>query len=121
VGWGAAMSESKRTRNQKKLFAILTELDCQLQLLGVRGDWGSSGEAYFAAETLVAGLLFISRLDDAPKNLLLSSAKDLVEIAERRMRRREPEIITLAELVERAEHNATLFKKLFEQYCEGCK
>jgi hypothetical protein len=99
----------------KKLANILMKLDGELQMRGVRGDWGYSDRPDFCAETLTCCLRYISRLDSAPKNLLVDCAQSLIECY---LTREENGIgiHSISAIAEANDANDVIFKKLLEDY-----
>ena len=65
--------------NTKKLYGILHKLECELQELGVRPDFGLPTDPEFAAETLADALKVIAGEADAAPDLLHRIAKNVEE------------------------------------------
>jgi hypothetical protein len=61
-------------RHLKTLYKILRELECELQTLGVRSDYGLPSEPSFAVETLTSAIQFMTKQPSAPTNLLRQTA-----------------------------------------------
>lgn len=100
----------------KKLYRILWELDCELQNLGARGDYGIFATPEFAVETLTSCIQFISKQPKAHKNLLREAAQDLVDTE---MHRTLPQVIrsyTGTAWVAANDANTAQFKALVETY-----
>jgi hypothetical protein len=105
-----------RSTHDKKLFSIIKSLDAELQLLGARGDWGWSNSAEFAAESLRACLYYISQLPDAPKGLLITTCRKVLDTAIRHEKRRGFVMVNAAEAEIATKKNAALFAELLDQY-----
>lgn len=102
-------------RRDRKLYKILSELDCELQMLGARGDWGVSTDPSFAAETLCCCLRFISKDERAPQNLLTHAARELLDTSIKRERANTPPH-TAAAWATADDANFATFKKLVDSY-----
>jgi hypothetical protein len=72
-----------RSKNShvRALYKILHDLDCELQMLGVRSDWGIQHTPQFASETLVCCLNFLSKQPDAGGDFLSDAAHSLLNMA----------------------------------------
>jgi hypothetical protein len=105
---------SKRTH--KKLYQILHDLDGELQMLGVRGDWGILQTPRFARETLECCLTLLSREPGAGKHYLRDGARHLINCELQREISKGGDSYTAAESSAANEANAVSFTKLLKQY-----
>ncbi len=98
-----------------KLYEILRKIESELQMLGVRSDFGSPTEPGFAAETLTSCIQIITRQPDTPDGTLLLTVKDLLDTE---MRRTIPhaDTHTLAQWSQADEFNKESFRRLVEAY-----
>jgi hypothetical protein len=98
-----------------KLYGILRKMECELQMLGVRSDFGSPTEPGFAAETLTSCIQIITQQPNTPEGTLMLTVKDLLDTE---MRRSIPhaDTHTLAQWSAADEFNKASFQKLVEAY-----
>ena len=106
---------AKKNSPLDKLYGILRKMECELQMLGVRSDFGSPTEPGFAAETLTSCIQIITRQPDTPDGTLLLTVKDLLDTE---MRRTIPhaDSHTLAQWDAADKFNQESFRKLVEAY-----
>jgi hypothetical protein len=106
----------------RKLFTILRNLDCELQMLGARGDWGIQDTPEFAAETLVAAFSFLTRLKNAPATLLYDATEELLYLHVSRTTPHSEStdwrdhFKTLGQLDEEEQRRDAAFRELVEAY-----
>jgi hypothetical protein len=109
----------KNPNHLKKLYGILRELDCELQELGVRSDWGVDPTPEFAAETLTCCLALLAAEPGASNDYLESAAQELIDTAVIRETSGFNGCVTFAELGEADKANDILFGKLLKDYRAG--
>ena len=110
-----------RKQNLKRLYRILWELDCELQNLGARGDYGIFPTPEFAVETLTSCIQFISKQPKAHKNLLREAAQDLLDTEMRRTVPQMTRSYTGTAWVAANDANTVQFKALVETYRSAFK
>ena len=123
------MSRGYELQSHKKLYAILRELDCELQMLGARSDEGIFATPNFARHTLRAALVYLSRDSAASDDYLEDTAREILSVLARRKQKTEymqahniTECggIRCASEMEKADTtNSALFAKLFREYVAG--
>jgi hypothetical protein len=107
------MTNAKKYKN---LYKILHDLDCELQTLGLRSDWGISPTPQFASETLVCCFALLSQQPDAG-DLLLSAAQGLIDTAiERELGDDGQRCFSMKALKDAANVNDVTFARLLEEY-----
>jgi hypothetical protein len=100
----------------RTLYKILHDLDCELQMLGVRSDWGIQHTPQFASETLICCLNFLAKQPDAG-DLLLSAAQGLIDTAiERELGDDGQRCFSMKALKDAANVNDVTFARLLEEY-----
>jgi hypothetical protein len=109
----------KNTSRLTKLYAILRKLDCELQELGVRSDWGIDSTPDFASETLVCCLALLATQPGASNDYMESAAQELLDTAIIRETSDFNGCATFAELGVADEANSILFGKLLKDYSAG--
>jgi hypothetical protein len=109
----------KTTNRLKKLYAILRKLDCELQELGVRSDWGVDPTPEFASETLTCCLALLATQPGAANDYLESAAQELLDTAIIRETAGFNGCATFAELAVADDANDILFIKLLKDYRAG--
>ena len=103
-------------KKHKNLYKILHDLDCELQTLGQRSDWGIFPTPQFASETLVCCLSFLAKQPDAG-DLLLSAAQGLIDTAiERELSDDGQRCFSMKALKDAANVNDVAFARLLEEY-----
>jgi hypothetical protein len=103
----------------KDLYAILQKLECELQTLGARPDFGVPMEPNFAAETLVSCLCLLSKQSGARSDYLLDAAQELLDVVVKRELDREgkyPRTSTFADLQDAQSANDLTFAAMFHEY-----
>ena len=63
-----------------RLYSILRSLDAEMQMMGVRGDYGWINSPSFALDTLFACVCFFARLEKDPSLTLTQFAKKILEV-----------------------------------------
>lgn len=106
----------KTTNRLKKLYAILRKLDCELQDLGVRSDWGIDPTPDFASETLTCCLTLLATQPGASKDYLESAAQELLDTAIIRETSADFRCVSFAELAVADDANDILFSKFLKEY-----
>lgn len=106
----------KKNDRTAKLYKILQDLECELQMLGVCMDFGAPMEPAFAAETLTSCLCFLSKQKNAPQELLLSEARHLINVAIRRENPKEPGVVSAAAMGVADTQNRVSFRQLLDSY-----
>jgi hypothetical protein len=79
-------AEAKRRKGDRQFYRLLQDLECRLQELGERSDFGVPAEPTFAVETLTSAIMYVASLEDAKEGLLLEVAHDLIECDKERRR-----------------------------------
>jgi hypothetical protein len=69
------MTPKQIKRREAGLYKALQDLECRLQELGWRPDYGVPEEPNFAAETLFSALRCVSQQEGASKALILRRAE----------------------------------------------
>jgi hypothetical protein len=80
----ASEAQARRRKGDKEFYRILRDLECRLQELGERPDYGVPAEPAFATDTLLSAILYVTSLEDAKEGLLLGAGHDLIECDARR-------------------------------------
>lgn len=62
----------------KKFFRILQDLECRLQEITRRGDYGVPHDPGFAVDTLAAAIVYVTGLKGAEEGLLQETIQDLI-------------------------------------------
>jgi hypothetical protein len=112
------MAARKKGRLEK-LYKILRELDCELQMLGVRSDWGIDSMPDFAAETLTCCLALLATEPGASNDYLESAAQELLDTSINRETGGFNGFTTFAELDAADKANDVLFGKVLKDYRAG--
>jgi hypothetical protein len=73
------MTPKQIKTREAALYKALRDLECCLQELGERGDYGVPTEPNFAADTLFSALEYVSRQKGADKAQILKWAQDFAE------------------------------------------
>jgi hypothetical protein len=76
-------------KGDKEFYRILRELECRLQELGVRSDFGVPTEPTFAVETLCSAIHYVTSLENAKDGLLLEVSHDMYLVDKERREKRE--------------------------------
>lgn len=108
--------ESRVRKKDEKLFRILQDLECRLQELGVRPDFGIPHEPSFATETLVSCLEYVANLKDAREGLLQEAAQDLLDASITREKGERSVCVTMTESHTAHVANTQSFMKLVNEY-----
>jgi hypothetical protein len=71
-------AQSKQRKGDEDFYRILQDLECCLQELGERPDYGVPAEPTFAVEALTSAILYVTSLEDAKEGLLLEVAQAMI-------------------------------------------
>jgi hypothetical protein len=113
------MRNQKVNPRLKKLYSILRELDCELQMLGVRSDVGLFPNPVSARETIMCCLFLLSKESNAADGYLVRTARTLIDREIDRKVERPGDVCNLGDMHAACEANGVLFAELMATYRKG--
>jgi hypothetical protein len=113
---GDRLMPNLKDAQHRRFLKILNDLDSELQMLGVRGDWGPIQHCGMAFEVLLSAFYHLSRFDGVSTNTLGAAGQSLIDTQIVRERGGIPYAYSVAAMGRATDKNTANFLRLFHEY-----